>query len=65
MPVVFCRARLGSIAPAWARLGRARAHNNLELGPGQRLGLGLAGLRLEPGLQTKKCSDEFLDNSIE
>jgi len=63
--IVFCRAWLGSIAPAWAWLGRAWARNNLEPGPGQRLRLGWAGLRLEPGLQTKKCSDEFLDNSIE
>ena len=62
--IVFCRARLGSKAPAWARLGRARAHNNLEPGPGRRLGLGSAGLRLKPGLQTKKCSDASLDNRI-
>jgi len=52
--VVFCRARLGSKAPAWARLGRARAHKNLEPGLGQWLGLGWAGLGLKPGLQGKK-----------
>jgi hypothetical protein len=38
--VVMCRAGLGSSAPAWARLGRAWAHENLEPGPGWRLGLG-------------------------
>jgi len=32
--LVMCRAGLGSSAPAWARLGRARAHENLEPGPG-------------------------------
>ena len=51
--LVICRAGLGPSAPAWARLGRARAHENMEPGPGQRLGLGWAGLGLKPGLQSE------------
>jgi len=30
---VVCKAGLGPNAP-WAQLGRAQAHENLELGPG-------------------------------
>jgi len=48
--LVVCRAGLGPNAPAWAGLGRARAHKNVEPGPGRRLGLGWAGLGLKPGL---------------
>jgi hypothetical protein len=55
--LVICRAWLCSKAPAWARLGRARAHRDLEPGPGRQLGLGSAGLRLRPGLQGEKWSN--------
>jgi len=40
--------------PAWAQLGRARAYKNLEPDLGRPLGLGSAGLRLRPGLQSKQ-----------
>jgi len=61
---VICRAQLGSKTPALARLGRAQAHKNLELGPGPWLRLGWAGLGLRPGLQSKEMIIfASLDNS--
>ena len=46
----MCRAGLSSNTRAWARLLGAQAHPNLEPGPQGGLRLGLAGLRLKPGL---------------
>ena len=46
----MCRAGLGSNTQARARLLGAQAHPYLKLGPQGELRLGLAGLRLKPGL---------------
>ena len=48
--LVVYGAGLGPNAPAWARLGRARAHENVEPGPGRQLGLGsgFGVVRLDP-----------------
>ena len=48
--VVMCRAGPGSNTRGRAQLWRARAHLNLEPGPGYRAGLGSGRVGLKPGL---------------
>ena len=58
------RARDWPKAPAWAGLERAQACKNPKPGPKPELGLGQAGLGLEPGLFAYFIDNYILNNSI-